>query len=233
MFWLPLVHAEPVSEELQRRVDLDQAARSGEGDAAAVDADNQAWLVEHLDQHGWPVEGPFDSQNAWILCQHAPLPLLRRCVTLMEPLVGQGVDPKHQALLADTAAVLAGEPQLYGSRVRPDPVRGAIRPCPIVDAEQVDARRAALGWAPLATYVQAFDGHAGLPASAEPWSSCPVPGSTVVGSGFVEADGVFDVDQPIEGQPPYRTEADYDEDGRLVAFRLYVAGELVQELSYR
>ncbi len=235
MLWLALAYADPdLAAELQRRVDLDQAARNGQADAAAVDADNRAWLTALLDERGWPVHGPFDSQNAWILCQHADVDLVRRCARLTEPLVGVGVDAKHHALLVDTAAALAGEPQTYGSRVRPDALRGAIRPCPIRDEDTVDERRADVGWEPLAAYVQAFDGHDGLPASPEPWAWCPVPGSTVVGKGFVASGGLYDVDLPIDADPlpPDRTEATYDDDGRVVLFRRYEGGHLVQEQTW-
>ena len=133
-------------------------------DADAVDAGNLSWLMTSLDRYGWP-EGDIDSQNAWILCQHGDLSAVRRCLEL-----GQGIaDPQHIALLTDTERALAGQPQVYGTRVKL--VEGVVRPCPIEG--DVDARRAEVGWPPLSEYLAQFEAP-GRVVSTEPWPACPL-----------------------------------------------------------
>lgn len=116
--------------------------RPPEADALLeANAANAAWLAGVLAAHGWPglrAVGADAADAAWLLAQHADrandlrrtawLPLLRAAVDAGE------ADPRHCATLADRAAVVAGEPQRYGTI-----------DAPLDDPDAADARRAEIG----------------------------------------------------------------------------------------
>ncbi len=155
-------------DELLAMLERDQAARTGAGgDLDAVDAANQARLVEVFDQHGWPgweLVGHDGSTAAWAIVQHADLDvdLQRRGLALLEAAVAAGdASPGDLAYLVDRVRVADGEPQVYGTQWEPS-ASGEWRPrTPIEDEEGVDARRAEAGLPPLADYLaelEALDG---------------------------------------------------------------------------
>ena len=121
-----------------------------------VDSTNAAWIAHVVDAHGWPgptAVGADGANAAFLLVQHTDrdtalqaraLPLLERAYQ-REEATGQQV-----ALLTDRLATARGQPQLYGTQASLDSGRVVFRP--IADSAGVDARRAALGLAPLGEY---------------------------------------------------------------------------------
>ncbi len=122
-------------------------------EAAALleaNAENAARLGSVIGDE-WPglrQVGPDAVDAAWILAQHldraneerrAWLPLLERAVESGD------ADPRHLATLADRIAVVAGEPQRYGTIVVLADDGEPEFPLPVADAGHLDERRAAIG----------------------------------------------------------------------------------------
>jgi hypothetical protein len=148
-------------EELLRRSDLDQAARSevaSGGEAAfrrvlAIDDDNAAWLAEVVDKTGWPgrsLTGEEGAHAAWLLAQHADRypALQRRCLRLLKRAVATGeASATDLAHLTDRALLAGGKAQVYGTQLIARHGRFVARR--LRHPETVDQRRAAAGLEPL------------------------------------------------------------------------------------
>ncbi|MGW9448705.1 DUF6624 domain-containing protein [Streptomyces sp. NPDC055632] len=150
--------------ELHRRAEQDQAARhraSRTGDGAElvrIDVANTAWLKQIVARHGWPgiaLVGEQGADEAWLLVQHADLDpdFQRHALGLLEQAVDAGdALPRHLAYLTDRVLVAAGELQVYGTQYTQDPDGSNLRPYPVTDPDQLDARRIAAGLEPAAEY---------------------------------------------------------------------------------
>jgi hypothetical protein len=125
----------------------------------AVHDSNAGRLAVILGSHGWPGEhrvGREAAKAAWLVVQHAiAQPLLqRRALELLQEAVRQGSAPAlHAAMLEDRIRCLEGRPQLYGTQFDWDP-EGNMSPLPIESADQVDARRQAVGLGPLVCEIR-------------------------------------------------------------------------------
>jgi hypothetical protein len=164
--------------ELGARCGADQALRRLSPDEPglwarieAVDADNQRWLRQVVDERGWPGRGLVGAEganSAWLLAQHAPdQDFQARCLDLVRAAGDAGEATAVQlAYLEDRVRMRRGLGQRYGTQVRID---DAGRPAPfgIEDPDAVDDRRRALGLGPLADYLAGFEGPTG-PVSEEP-----------------------------------------------------------------
>lgn len=130
----------PIARELR---DLERAAAD--------------WLRELVDDLGWPSPrrvGARAAEAACRLVQHldAEPEFQRHCLRLLRKAVAAGDAPARQsACLEDALCVASGRPQRYGTKLRR--VDGALVPCPIRAAGQVDARRAEVGLPPMAKYL--------------------------------------------------------------------------------
>ena len=126
---------------------------------AAHDA-NAARLAAILDAHGWPGEhrvGREAAKAAWLVVQHAIAQpaLQRRALELLREAVRQGSAPAlYAAMLEDRIRCLEGRPQLYGTQFDWD-ADGSMSPLPIELADEVDARRQAVGLGPLTHEIRA------------------------------------------------------------------------------
>ncbi len=128
----------------------------------AVDRANTAWLKAEVARHGWPRQsqvGPQGARDAWLLIQHADADpaFQRHCLDRMSALPPGEVDPVKMAYLLDRVLVAEGRPQRYGTQFQRGE-DGRLRPYPIEAAEEVDARRKALGMPPLADYAATLEG---------------------------------------------------------------------------
>lgn len=154
-----------LDDELERRLGgertplilalADWAEAPAEGRALLeINAEHAAALAELLEAGRWPGlrdVGADGADAAWMLAQHADRDNDRRRAWL--PLVAAAVasgdaDPRHLATLTDRIAVVAGEPEAYGT------VGGAP------DAAEVgvlDGRRAAIGLPSVATDAPYLD----------------------------------------------------------------------------
>ena len=126
--------------------------RPPEADALlAQNAENVGWLSAVIEDHGWPglrsvgVEG---ADAAWLLAQHADAAndVRRRWLPHLQTAVERGdADPRQFATLVDRSAVVAGEPQVYGTIVVLAADGEPEFTVPVHDAGSLDARRASIG----------------------------------------------------------------------------------------
>ncbi|ROO63098.1 hypothetical protein EDC02_5112 [Micromonospora sp. Llam0] len=161
--------------ELLARADEDQRVRKAAGERAGpggeipddlarewtrVDERNTARLAEIVSEHGWPTRsliGDDGANAAWLLAQHADhdLDQQKRFLDLMRAAVAANeASAVDLAYLTDRVATHAGQPQIYGTQLRPGP-DGRLTAYPIADSDTVDQRRAALGLDPLVDYIAA------------------------------------------------------------------------------
>ena len=124
-----------------------------------ADSQNLVRVSAILDKYGWlgpDVVGARGSITLWGVVQHADQQpkLQEKYLALMRKAVDAGVADKDLlAYLEDRVLVNEGKPQLYGTQlVRND--HGIYEPNPIVDPDQVDVRRAAMGLEPLKYYLE-------------------------------------------------------------------------------
>ncbi|MBN1205631.1 MAG: hypothetical protein JXB05_11995 [Myxococcaceae bacterium] len=179
------VAADPaLRDEVLKRVEVDQEARralfvNGQKPTPEklerlkqVDEDNTQWLKEVIAKHGWPTRtlvGERASKGVWLMVQHADLdrPFQKEALALMEKAVAAGeAQGKDLAYLTDRVLVGEGKPQRYGTQFTEKD--GVMVPQPIEDAEQVDARRAAVGLGTLEEYAAQMQRTYSKPASAKP-----------------------------------------------------------------
>jgi hypothetical protein len=124
---------------------------------AAVHASNAQALESELEA-GWPGKervGDDGAEAAWRIVQHSiALPVFqRKCLALIDDAISRGDGPAWQsAFLLDRIRMFEGRPQVFGTQFDWDE-NGAMSPLPIEDAENVDARRKAVGMQPLAQAV--------------------------------------------------------------------------------
>jgi hypothetical protein len=170
--------SESLLEELLRRRDADQEARSavarGERDALAramrIDDENSAWLRNIVSAWGWPgrsLVGEEGSHAAWLLAQHADgdPSLQKHCLTLLEPAVAAGeASPGDLAYLTDRVLLAEGATQIYGTYIVARDGRFAA--CRLRDPETVDDRRASVGLERIETYLSGALERYGPPSPA-------------------------------------------------------------------
>lgn len=149
-------HRSDLREELLRRAERDQEARHQLGNPStaeqweavkAVDADNSPWLENVVAQHGWPgieLIGEDASYAAWLIAQHAPLPLQQRWLPLLREAVEVGdAQAVNLAYLDDRVRMREQRPQRHGTQWRVH--AGEQRLFPLEDSDGVNDRRIALG----------------------------------------------------------------------------------------
>ncbi|CUU60296.1 hypothetical protein Ga0074812_13811 [Parafrankia irregularis] len=143
----------------------DGAAEAVEREALAdrmreIDANNTAWLRAVIAEHGWLGEslvGPVGASDAWLIAQHADHDpeFQAECLELLRAAATAGdASTTHLAYLTDRVLCARDEPQIYGTQFWRGPQgTDALGPRPIADPEHLDARRAAAGLDPFATYL--------------------------------------------------------------------------------
>jgi uncharacterized protein (TIGR03067 family) len=186
----PAAKEPKLREELLNRMKEDQAGRvklielakkhggppagaaKAEWDAVAtalgkVDEANTAWLKGVVDKHGWPghaLVGTDGAQAAFLLVQHADRDreFQKKCLPLLAAAVERkDAQPSHLAYLTDRVRLADGEKQVYGTQLRQ--TGGELKPAPIEDEANVDARRKAVGLPPLADYLKMVRSNQGVP----------------------------------------------------------------------
>ena len=125
----------------------------------AVHEANADRLARVVAGTGWPSAdrvGEEAAEAAWIIVQHAiSRPAFQRAMlAILKAEASAGRLPKWQfACLDDRIACHEGRPQTYGTQFDWDD-DGLMSPQPIVDPDQVDARRATVGLGCLADAVK-------------------------------------------------------------------------------
>ena len=141
---------------------VDQKAEFDKLSAAIkkVDSENNDWLKEVVENHGWPTTtlvGKDGARAAWLLIQHADADpqFQRKCLDLMVKLPSGKVSQKHIAFLTDRVLLAEGKKQVYGTQF--SKVDGKLRPRALEDEANVDKRRAEVGLPPLAEYAKQIE----------------------------------------------------------------------------
>ncbi|OAN47964.1 hypothetical protein A6A04_04170 [Paramagnetospirillum marisnigri] len=163
--------------ELSLRAELAQSGEPVGGYAPALRRLHEANARELeliIDDEGWPTPdaaGEDGAEAAWLIAMHAVSrpSFMRRCLGLLKGAANRGeVPPRQAAMLEDRIRALEGRPQRYGTQL--DWQDGVLTPLAVEEPETVDARRAAVGLAPLAeTIATARDSarHDGAPPPEE------------------------------------------------------------------
>lgn len=142
-------------DELVQMLETEQAERM-EGDFSG-DAARTERLKEIVAEHGWPtisLVGEDGEDAAWAIAQHSDQDpeFQAEALELIRAAVDQGdASPGNLAYLTDRVAAGRGEPQTYGTQI--GCTEEGPAPAPIEDEENVDARRAEVGLAPIAEYL--------------------------------------------------------------------------------
>ncbi len=123
-----------------------------------IDHQNQLVLAQILEIHGWPVQNVFGEKAAlaaFLVTQHAQLAFGEKYLPLLQKAAENGEAPKTQlAFLIDRIRLYRGEPQLYGSQLRPNKQTGKLELYPLEDAANVEVRRADMGLETLTVYLK-------------------------------------------------------------------------------
>lgn len=118
------------------------------------DEDNLNWLKEQVALNGWfdiRRYGRAADQAAWLMVQHADgAPAFQAYIAaVLEVKARSGeTDPKNYAFLSDRVAVRAGQPQTYATQM--ECVKGEWVSPDVIEPDELDSRRAALGLPPYA-----------------------------------------------------------------------------------
>jgi len=149
-------------DELLKRMREDQRIRTVDKPDFAewrkIDADNTAFMKQVIEKHGWPgktMVGTDGAQAAWLMVQHADAEpkFQERCLELIKAAFEKGETTGQQvAYLTDRVLCAAGKPQRYGTQF--EEVNGEMRPKPIEDEANVDARRKEVGLGTLEEYAK-------------------------------------------------------------------------------
>ena len=167
----PSVANPALRQELLDRVEQDQAIRnefikkgverpdpSVLARMQAIDDANAERMRAIVGQYGWPgpeLVGRDGTQAAFLLVQHADLPLQKEMLPLVEKAYKKGELPgQSYALLLDRVLVGEGKPQVYGTQAKRIEEWKGREPvlAPIEDEGNVDKRRAEVGLMPLSEY---------------------------------------------------------------------------------
>lgn len=135
-----------------------QGAMSAE--VERLSAENVQALLAMVPAEGWfstTVYGEEAATGAFMIVQHADTPLQKRFLPAIEAMADRGEASKSfYALMYDRIAVAEGRLQRYGTQMQC--VDGFQRPFPTEDPEQLEARRAPMGfrWPDYAGYLANF-----------------------------------------------------------------------------
>jgi hypothetical protein len=126
------------------------------------DSLNEITVTKILDKYGWLGEskvGNKGNTTLFLVIQHANLKTQQKYLPMLRTAVKDGnARASALALLEDRVALREGKKQIYGSQVSsiPDnPEKYYLSP--LIDPDNVDKRRAAIGLSPLAGYVKQWD----------------------------------------------------------------------------
>ena len=150
---------EAIAKEILAMADEDQrmrrevAAKTRQWDAS-VDERNTRRMRAIVSEIGWPTTSKVGAQAehmAWLLVQHAELEFQKHCFSLMAREPADEVCARHLAYLEDRIRIREGLPQRYGTQLQKGD--GGWEPLPVLDPEDLDARRRSVGLEPMAEYL--------------------------------------------------------------------------------
>ncbi|MBI3834374.1 MAG: hypothetical protein HY287_08610 [Planctomycetes bacterium] len=122
-----------------------------------IDAENTAFMKVLIEKCGWPEKSHVGDDGAlavFLLVQHADDVLFqKKCLPLLTDAVDRGeARPQDRAYLLDRILVRENKPQRYGTQFQG--VGADLKPFPIEDEANIDARRHELGLSPMAEYAK-------------------------------------------------------------------------------
>lgn len=121
---------------------------------------NNKRVKEIIREYGWPsysLVGKDGCHAAWLIVQHAILEpeLQKYALDLLKQAANKNeADMKMVAFLEDRLLMMEGKPQSYGTQHIVDKTINRLVPYEIVDAENVNVRRAKIGMEPLEEKTQ-------------------------------------------------------------------------------
>jgi hypothetical protein len=136
-----------------QRMRSEVAARARQWDSS-VDERNARRMRAIISEIGWPTTSKVGAQAehmAWLLVQHAELEFQKECFALMAREPADEVCARHLAYLEDRIRVREGLPQRYGTQLQKSD--DGWEPLPMLDPEDLDARRQAVGLEPIGEYL--------------------------------------------------------------------------------
>lgn len=142
--------------------DLDrlEARETVDAEVARLSAENVQALLAMVPSEGWfstTVYGEEAATGAFMIVQHADTALQKRFLPTIEAMADRGEASKSfYALMYDRVAVAEGRLQRYGTQMQC--VNGQMQPFPTEDPDQLEARRAPMGfrWPDYAGYLANF-----------------------------------------------------------------------------
>jgi hypothetical protein len=153
---------EDIKQELERMVDVDQAARSQDKidweETEKIDRANTARLKEIFKEQGWITIGKFGEEaahNTWLLIQHADKDpeFQKECLETMNKLPEGEVSKKDIAYLTDRVLMKEKSIQRYGTQFlgKGDHLVMA----PVEDLANLDKLRIEAGMVPIREHIKA------------------------------------------------------------------------------
>lgn len=126
-----------------------------------TDSINLIKVVSILDKEGWlgpEIIGGIGNTTLFLVIQHADLATQQKYLPMMRKAVSEKkASPSSLALLEDRVALGEGRKQIYGSQIGTNPLTGKNYVLPLLDPDNVDARRTEVGLPPLADYVKYWE----------------------------------------------------------------------------
>jgi len=125
------------------------------------DSINLIEIEKILDERGWlgaNIIGQEGNTTLFLVIQHSNLETQLKYLPMMREAVKKGnARGSSLALLEDRVALGQGKRQIYGSQIGIDQETGEYFVSPLIDPENVDARRAEVGLGPISKYVGIWD----------------------------------------------------------------------------
>lgn len=126
----------------------------------AQDSSNLVYVSELLEKNGWPDthEISFNGNQAlFLVIQHADLATQKKFLPIVEKAAKEGKTlPSNLAILKDRIGIRENGEQLYGSQIWTDPKTQIKYVDVLVDPDNVDSRREAVGLPTMAVYLKQF-----------------------------------------------------------------------------
>ena len=135
------------------------------GEQTTVDEANLVRLEEIVREYGWPsteLVGKEANGAAWVILQHADIAVQRRYLPLLREATKENrALASNLAMLEDEIALVDSGQQIYGTEIKM--VDDIVFVAPVVDPEQLDERRAAVGLPPMEDYLKEAEAEIGRP----------------------------------------------------------------------
>jgi len=121
-------------------------------------AENEKTIRTLLDSQGWPNRSEVGERGHWIIAnvlQHSSNEVRIMYLPMMREEVEEGnLNPRFLARAEDRIATERGDLQVYGGQMKYYPETQTFNVWPVLDPENIDVRRAAIGLGPIADHLR-------------------------------------------------------------------------------